>query len=148
KRRPVRVGWPFLALGESFADLLANLAPAEEGRIDEALVGKFGEGIAIFAKMLRLAADRGFPCQAKPAKIVVNALLQRMRAARGVDIFHAQQKTSVALCRHIRIQEGGIGMAKMQLAIGTGSKAEDRLGHGRFNVCCRGRLSVSVADVS
>ncbi|MCY1379319.1 hypothetical protein D9M69_670260 [compost metagenome] len=52
KRCAVRIGRPFLAFGMRFADDLAYLGAAQKGRIDEPLVGKLGQCVAIFAEML------------------------------------------------------------------------------------------------
>ena len=120
---------PYQPLGRGFLHFPFDVAAAEEGGVYQIHADEAVEYIAVDAEMLGLAAHRRFPVKSEPVQILLHGGFEFGRAAFAVDILHAQQKPPAGRLRHLPVEQGGIGMAEMQVAIGTGSKAENRDSH-------------------
>ncbi len=79
-------------------------------------------------EMLRLAADRNLPADPEPVEVFVNRLLEFRPAAVEVDVLDAQQHAPAGRPRHVEIEQGGIGVAKMQKTVRGGREAECLVG--------------------
>ncbi|GAB2178200.1 hypothetical protein DLREEDagr8_37580 [Dongia sp. agr-C8] len=78
--------------------------------------------------MVRLAAHRFFPIEAKPMKIVEDRALEFPLAAGAVDVLDAEQETAICLARGAMAEQGGMGMAEMEKACRTGRESRNYSG--------------------
>ncbi len=68
--------------------------------------------------------DRVFPFKPAPSEVAIDCVLEFGTAPGGVDILHAQQQSSVHSVRTLLIEQGGIGVAQMQKAVGRWGEPE------------------------
>ena len=77
-------------------DFTLNIGARAEAGIEQALVIKVFESLAVCGVMLRLSADGRFPDKAKPTHILVYGLLESRTASALVDVFQAQQEPPIS----------------------------------------------------
>src|SRR5579875_100507 len=114
--------------------ILHDFAPRAKAGIGQPLRGKPCEGAGVLWKMLGLTPNRHFPREPQPCKILINRLLEFHPAALNVDILDSQQKAAFRRARQSEIQHGGIGMAKVKIAIRRRRTTENAVGKGPGHV--------------
>ncbi len=128
ERGSIRIAWPApdrIPRGDQLRDFRAAL----ECGIHQPIPDQALDRDAIHLEMVRLPPHRLLPPDSKPSQVFVNRVLEFGPAAGGVDILDAQQEHAAALPRHVEIQQRGIGVAEMQIAIGAGRKTENGWRH-------------------
>ncbi len=100
------------------------LAGTETG-VDEAQRIEPIESRRVVGHMVRLAPHRLLPGEAQPRQILEDGGLIGCAAAGAVDILDAQQKAAMGGAGRLVTDEGGGGVAEMQIAGRAGGEAGD-----------------------
>ena len=108
-----------------------TLGTALEAWVKQALPFELGHGGRIIGKVLALPPHRLLPRNPKPAQILVDRFLVVRAATRGVDVLDTEQQPSAVFARHVVIEQCGIGMAQMEVAIGAWRKTKNAAVHRR-----------------
>lgn len=86
--------------------------------------------LRVIGEMLALPVHGLFPVQAQPGEVLIKCALVFRPAARDIDILDAKKETTAALARQLRVQERGIDVTEVQIAVRRWRETEDgALGH-------------------
>lgn len=128
-----RINWHAIRIRHATRHVCRHIefTPRRETGVEQIELFKPVQGVEEVGQMLRLAAHRLFPVQAKPLEILKNLRLPFWARPANVDILYAQQETPASAQRPLIVQPGGIGMAQMHEPGGAWGETEDgRRGHG------------------
>ncbi len=115
-------------------DFLLDLLAGAEAGICHAQSRQPVQRRAVVVQMLRLAADRGGPCEAQPGQVLHQLPLELRPAAAGIDILDPQQEKPVPVARGGPAEQGGMGVAEVKEAGRAGGEAGDGLHVGIVQV--------------
>ena len=114
-------------------DLAGDIGPCAEAGIDEVVGGQALQGGLILHEVGRLDADRPVPGQAEPGEVPLDGSGVFWVAASGIDVFDTEQEATTATPGALPREDGGSGVAFMEVAGGAGCEPGDRR-HGMLKV--------------
>ena len=125
---PVDRGAVGIAAGRGARDL----RPAAEARVDDASRPETLERRRIVVVMLALPTWQAVESHAEPREIIKDRRLVGGLAARSIEVFNAQQQASAGLLGPTPVEKCGIGVSKMECAVGRRGKPKDRTKRDRW----------------
>ena len=102
---------------------LFDFAPGAKAWVDHVEGFETGEGFAVGVEPVQLSPGGRFPGDPEPVEVVFDLLVEFRPDAGVVDVFEAQEKAALFFCGQSMGDQGGEGMAEVEIAGWAGSEA-------------------------
>ena len=113
-------------------DAGGDVRPAEKGGVEEAELVELGEALPIEFEAVALPEHRPVPLQAEPVQILDDRRLEFRPRPHPVDILDPQEDAPARRLGGAPVEQGGEGVAAMQVAVRARREPEDAARCGRI----------------